>query len=341
MMHATNDGTLLAAGTRVRIRGLVSSPDFNGQEGSITTYSAEKKRYEISIGGKKKMLLIKPENVEMLGTKQPTFANIDDMMGEIGQMGLDPNTFANITPEQKQNMYRMIQKMERAVDVAGRRRLRLGIDSPSPDVYEVDVLEALVPYFANVDDMMAEVGKMGLDPKTFANITPEQVQKIFKMNKKMDRAVDVAGHRRLRLDIDCPSPDIYEEKSCVASLGDLVSFYLPDFHAAIGKAVADAKDSNVDLSTPTTPRQKPPTLIFHHDTLVAGYDGDDEYTLLGMAVKYAGLHGVSIKFIGRNICAKESRVVDLLANILHYLPEISANRYLYEILSIEVHSTVV
>ena len=100
-------------------------------------------------------------------------------------------------------------------------------------------------------------------------------------------------------------------------------YYLPDFHAAIRKAVADAKDSNVDLSSPKTPRQKPPKLTLHHDTLVAGYDGD-EYTLLGMAVKYAGLHGVCIEFIGRNIFAKESHVANLQANVLHYLPEIFA-----------------
>jgi hypothetical protein len=37
----------------------------------------------------------------------------------------------------------------------------------------------------------------------------------------------------------------------------------------------------------------------HQDAFAAGYD-EDEYMLLGMAVKYAGLHGVEVTFIGKN-----------------------------------------
>jgi hypothetical protein len=40
-------------------------------------------------------------------------------------------------------------------------------------------------------------------------------------------------------------------------------------------------------------------MILHQDAFAAGYD-DDEYTLLGMAVKYAGLQGVSVTVIGKN-----------------------------------------
>ena len=92
--------------------------------------------------------------------------------------------------------------------------------------------------------------------------------------------------RRLRLGTDSPSPDIYEEESRVAVLQATVPHYLPDFDAAIRKAVAEAKG-------------EPPILILHQDAFAAGYD-DDEYTLLGMAVKYAGLHGVTIQIIGKN-----------------------------------------
>jgi hypothetical protein len=254
----TSNGTFLVEGIKVRIKGLVDFPELNGQEGTSVGFSAahvsesgvqSQLRYGISIGGKKTMFL-KPENVEMLRMKQPMFANIDDMMADIGKMDLDPNTFANLTPKQK--------------------------------------------------------------------------QKIFRMTNKLDKYVDVAGHRRLRLGIDCPSPDIYEEQSRVIVLEALVPYYLPDFHAAIRKAVADAKDSDMDLSSPKSPRQKPPTLILHHHALfAAGYDGD-EYTLLGMALKHAGLHGVNIEFRGKNIFAKESRVVDLLANVMRYFPEIVA-----------------
>ena len=40
-------------------------------------------------------------------------------------------------------------------------------------------------------------------------------------------------------------------------------------------------------------------MVLHQDSFAAGYH-DDEYTLLGMAVKYAGLNGVEVKVIGTN-----------------------------------------
>ena len=40
-------------------------------------------------------------------------------------------------------------------------------------------------------------------------------------------------------------------------------------------------------------------VLLHQDAFAAGYD-DDEYALLGMAIKYAGLHGVAINMIGKN-----------------------------------------
>ncbi len=40
-------------------------------------------------------------------------------------------------------------------------------------------------------------------------------------------------------------------------------------------------------------------MMLHQDSFAAGYH-DDEYTLLGMAVKYAGLHGVVVTVIGTN-----------------------------------------
>jgi hypothetical protein len=39
--------------------------------------------------------------------------------------------------------------------------------------------------------------------------------------------------------------------------------------------------------------------VLHQDAFAARYD-DDEYTLLGMAVKSAGLHGVVITVMGKN-----------------------------------------
>jgi hypothetical protein len=63
---------------------------------------------------------------------------------------------------------------------------------------------------------------------------------------------------------------MHEEESRVAILQATVPHYLPEFDAAIKKAIADAEG-------------EPPVLILHQDAFAAGYD-DDEYTLLGMAV---------------------------------------------------------
>ena len=39
-------------------------------------------------------------------------------------------------------------------------------------------------------------------------------------------------------------------------------------------------------------------VVLHQDAFAAGYD-DDEYTLLGMAIKYAGLYRVTINVVGK------------------------------------------
>ena len=46
-------------------------------------------------------------------------------------------------------------------------------------------------------------------------------------------------------------------------------------------------------------------MVLHQDAFAVGLD-DDEYTLLGMAVKYAGLYGVAISVIGKITRPSES-----------------------------------
>jgi hypothetical protein len=41
------------------------------------------------------------------------------------------------------------------------------------------------------------------------------------------------------------------------------------------------------------------TVILHQDTFAADYQ-EDEYMLLGMAIKYAGLRGKEVRVIGKN-----------------------------------------
>jgi hypothetical protein len=50
-------------------------------------------------------------------------------------------------------------------------------------------------------------------------------------------------------------------------------------------------------------------VLLHQDAFAADYQ-EDEYTLLGMAIKYAGLRGKEVRMIGRNRSsfAEEERV---------------------------------
>jgi len=77
---------------------------------------------------------------------------------------------------------------------------------------------------------------------------------------------------------------MHEQESRVAVLQATVQHYLPDFEAAIKKVEAAGEGA---------------VLMLHQDAFAAGYD-DDEYTLLGMAIKYAGLRGVAISIIGKD-----------------------------------------
>ena len=53
-------------------------------------------------------------------------------------------------------------------------------------------------------------------------------------------------------------------------------------------------------------------VIIHQDSFAADYQ-QDEYTLLGKAIKYAGLHGKELRIIGTNReTLKESRKPELI-----------------------------
>jgi len=46
-------------------------------------------------------------------------------------------------------------------------------------------------------------------------------------------------------------------------------------------------------------RDKADVVIIHQDAFAADYQ-DHEYTLLGKAIKFAGLHGKEVRIIGKN-----------------------------------------
>ncbi len=95
----------------------------------------------------------------------------------------------------------------------------------------------------------------------------------------------MAQAKRLRMGADCPSPTPHQEEERIAVLRATVEKYLPDFAKGVAEIAAKG--------------EKDSTMLLHQDAFAAGYH-DDEYTLLGMAIKYAGLLGVAVTVMGRN-----------------------------------------
>lgn len=87
--------------------------------------------------------------------------------------------------------------------------------------------------------------------------------------------------------MECKSPSMQEQETRLAVLQATVEHYLPEFANAMEKLQPKSDDNDGDI------------LYLHQDAFASGYD-DDEYTLLGMAIKYAGLRGIMVQFIGKN-----------------------------------------
>ena len=89
----------------------------------------------------------------------------------------------------------------------------------------------------------------------------------------------------LNMGADLKSPSLHEEETRVATLMATVEHYIPDFARGVEEISAENEEASL--------------MIFHQDVFAAGYDFD-EYTLLGMAVKYAGCKGVVLHITGKN-----------------------------------------
>ena len=84
----------------------------------------------------------------------------------------------------------------------------------------------------------------------------------------------------LTMGIDQPKKSEKDLNKSVKVLERTIEKYLPEFIKAVK---GDVK-----------------TVVIHQDAFASGYDVD-EYTLLGMAVKYAGLFNKEILFVGKNL----------------------------------------
>lgn len=87
--------------------------------------------------------------------------------------------------------------------------------------------------------------------------------------------------KELMMGVDSPSPAPKELKKRIMVLQKTIRKYVPEF----AEAVASSVNKEADF------------VALHQDGFAANYDGD-EYILLGMAIKYAGLYGVKIMVIG-------------------------------------------
>jgi hypothetical protein len=88
----------------------------------------------------------------------------------------------------------------------------------------------------------------------------------------------------LKMGADLKSPSLHEEETRVATLMETVEHYIPDFARGVEEIAAENTEA---------------PLILHQDSFAANYDLD-EYTLLGMAVKYAGCKGVEIHIMRKH-----------------------------------------
>jgi len=86
-----------------------------------------------------------------------------------------------------------------------------------------------------------------------------------------------------------------------------------EYHLGMSSINPECLDSDPDRSVAgdVLLRQQPETelVLLHQDAFAADYQ-EDEYKLLGMAIKYAGLRGKEVRVIGKNrsSLAEEERI---------------------------------
>jgi hypothetical protein len=90
--------------------------------------------------------------------------------------------------------------------------------------------------------------------------------------------------------VEQKSPNAAEKKKRVDTVVATVEHYLPEFAKGVKKATKEATQSG---------QEEQPMMVLHQDAFAAGYH-KDEYILLGLAIKYAGLHNVAVTIIGKS-----------------------------------------
>jgi hypothetical protein len=112
-----------------------------------------------------------------------------------------------------------------------------------------------------------------------------EINRMVRRVREQGFPFEEVGVLRLTPGVDQPSPTPEEEQERIATLRATVEHYLPDFAKGIQRIVESGDKESI--------------FLLHQDAFAAGYQ-KDEYVLLGMAVKYAGLHGVRVSIGGTN-----------------------------------------
>jgi hypothetical protein len=98
------------------------------------------------------------------------------------------------------------------------------------------------------------------------------------------------GVMKLVPGVEQESPNAAEKKRRMDTVIATVEHYLPEFAKGVKKATKEATKSG---------QEEQPMMVLHQYAFAAGYH-KDEFILLGLAIKYAGLHNVAVTIIGKN-----------------------------------------
>jgi hypothetical protein len=98
------------------------------------------------------------------------------------------------------------------------------------------------------------------------------------------------GVMKLVPGIEQQSPNAAEKKRRTDTVVATVEHYLPEFAKLVKRATKEATMSG---------QEEQPMIVLHQDAFAAGYHRD-EFILLGLAIKYTGLHNVAVTISGKN-----------------------------------------
>jgi hypothetical protein len=118
----------------------------------------------------------------------------------------------------------------------------------------------------------------------------DEINRALERVRRGDFSFQEDGVMKLVPGVEQNSPNAAEKKRRIDTVLATVEHYLPEFAKGVKEAAKKATKSG---------QEDQPMMVLHQDAFAAGYH-KDEYILLGLAIKYAGLHNVAVTIIGKN-----------------------------------------